>query len=282
MTGGEKRETSEVLPRDLPRRLGDRLRMLRNLSGRGMAATILRFNQAWLSPSPIRGDNTPLFQADRPGATAMPAGREYIRAWIVVLTMSPAIFSIPRSAAQEPASVRSPTAAEPAGGSEGSTDAPAPSAPPGRLGPGSQALEGSNVENYKLLRYDEDYSYLKDPSRRTDPLDVLKYIPLGDWGDDYYLSIGGTARPRFEFNQNPFFGTRPPILMGTTTTCFSDTCSTQTCTSDRTSAFSVSFRVASRTAWLGARRRTSTSIHSTPIKRSSTSCGVGEKKKKTR
>jgi hypothetical protein len=139
----------------------------------------------------------------------MPASRASIRVWIVVLTMSPVVCSISRSAGQEPAPVRSPSAPEPAAGPERSPDAPAPSAPPGRLGPGSQAIRGSNLGNYKLLRYDEDYSDLKDPNRRTDWLDVLKYIPLDDWGDDYYLSLGGTARPRFEFEQNPFFGSGP-------------------------------------------------------------------------
>ncbi|MBV8431232.1 MAG: alginate export family protein, partial [Solirubrobacterales bacterium] len=87
-------------------------------------------------------------------------------------------------------------------------------APPGRLGPGSQAIRGSNLENYKLLRYNEDYSYLKDPRRRTDWLDVLKYIPLGG-RDDYYLSLGGTARPRYEFYRNPDFGAAPAAPDGT-------------------------------------------------------------------
>src|SRR5438128_1601680 len=32
---------------------------------------------------------------------------------------------------------------------------------------------------YKLLRYEEDYSYLKDPTRRTDFWDPIKYMPLG-------------------------------------------------------------------------------------------------------
>jgi hypothetical protein len=31
---------------------------------------------------------------------------------------------------------------------------------------------------YTLTRYDEDYSYLANPANRTDPLDVIKYIPL--------------------------------------------------------------------------------------------------------
>src|SRR4051812_30819715 len=103
----------------------------------------------------------------------MQASRASIRVGVILLTMSPAVFSIPRSAGQEPASFPSPSAPGPAAGPETSTTAPAPSAPPGRLGPGSQATEGSNLETYKLLRYDEDYSDLKDPTRRTDPLDVL-------------------------------------------------------------------------------------------------------------
>ena len=54
---------------------------------------------------------------------------------------------------------------------------------------------------YKLLRYEEDYSYLKDPSRRTDFWDPIKYIPL--WGrDDWYLSLGGEVRERYEFYHN--------------------------------------------------------------------------------
>lgn len=139
----------------------------------------------------------------------MRSGRAHFGACIVLAaTTSLGVLPVPRSFAQVPSLVRSSSVPEPVARPEGSTDAPAPSAPPGRMGPGSQAIEGSNLETYKLLRYDEDYSDLKDPSRRTDPLDVLKYIPLGD-RDDRYLSLGGTARPRFEFNQNPFFGSAP-------------------------------------------------------------------------
>ena len=31
---------------------------------------------------------------------------------------------------------------------------------------------------YNILRYEEDYSYLRDPAKRTDWLDPLKFIPL--------------------------------------------------------------------------------------------------------
>jgi hypothetical protein len=62
---------------------------------------------------------------------------------------------------------------------------------------------------YKLLRYDEDYSYLKDPSLRTDFWDPIKYIPL-DCRDDWYLSVGGEVRPRGEYIHNQDAGAVPP------------------------------------------------------------------------
>src|ERR1022692_909970 len=58
---------------------------------------------------------------------------------------------------------------------------------------------------YKILRYDEDYRYLKDPSRRSDIGDAIKYIPLCG-REDWYLSIGGEARLRYEFYHNEDFG----------------------------------------------------------------------------
>src|SRR5207253_4197712 len=38
---------------------------------------------------------------------------------------------------------------------------------------------------YKLLRYDEDYSYLKGASLCTDFWDPIKYIPLSECNDSY-------------------------------------------------------------------------------------------------
>jgi hypothetical protein len=43
---------------------------------------------------------------------------------------------------------------------------------------------------YTLLRYDEHYSYLADPANRTEPLDVIKYIPLFNWGASYFVTFG--------------------------------------------------------------------------------------------
>jgi hypothetical protein len=62
---------------------------------------------------------------------------------------------------------------------------------------------------YKLLRYEEDYSYLKDPNCRTDFWDPIKYIP---WcgRDDWYLSVGGELRERYEFYHEQDAGAVPP------------------------------------------------------------------------
>jgi hypothetical protein len=90
------------------------------------------------------------------------------------------------------------------------TPGPRPGAvtPAPRLGPGSEAIAGSGAPTYKLLRYDEDYSYLKDPDRRTDLWDPIKYIPIGD-REGWYVSFGAQLRPRFQFYNNFDFGTTP-------------------------------------------------------------------------
>lgn len=61
---------------------------------------------------------------------------------------------------------------------------------------------------YKLLRYDEDWSSLRDSARRTEELDSIKYIPLSGSGD-WYLSIGGEVREEYEWFRNPEWGQEP-------------------------------------------------------------------------
>ncbi len=61
---------------------------------------------------------------------------------------------------------------------------------------------------YKLLRYDEDYSYLRNPEKRSDFWDPVKYIPLNAAGS-WYLSLGGEARERYEYFNNPTWGQDP-------------------------------------------------------------------------
>ena len=61
---------------------------------------------------------------------------------------------------------------------------------------------------YKYLRYDEDYSYLKNPDCRNDPLDILKFIALNQ-KEDWFLSLGGELRENVEYFQNPTWGQDP-------------------------------------------------------------------------
>jgi hypothetical protein len=62
--------------------------------------------------------------------------------------------------------------------------------------------------DYERLRYEEDWSVLRDPALRTDPLDPLKYVPLDDSGDAY-LSFGGELRERYEYTHDPVWGDDP-------------------------------------------------------------------------
>jgi hypothetical protein len=59
---------------------------------------------------------------------------------------------------------------------------------------------------YTLTRYDEDYSYLSNPANRTEPLDVIKYIPLFNRGPSYFVTLGGDLREQYEIIQNDNFG----------------------------------------------------------------------------
>ncbi len=66
---------------------------------------------------------------------------------------------------------------------------------------------------YQQLRYEEDYSYLRDPTRRTDLWDIIKYIPFNSEGD-WYLSVGGEARERYEYFDNYNWGQGPQTKNG--------------------------------------------------------------------
>jgi len=52
---------------------------------------------------------------------------------------------------------------------------------------------------YNGLRYNDDFTYLADKSRRTEAWDKFKYTPIADgkFGPTY-LSFGGEVRERFE------------------------------------------------------------------------------------
>src|SRR5580698_1126290 len=63
------------------------------------------------------------------------------------------------------------------------------------------------VRTYSLLRENEDWSLLQDPSLREDFWDPIKYIPLGE--DGWYLTIGGEIREVFERVGNDNWGKQP-------------------------------------------------------------------------
>lgn len=64
-----------------------------------------------------------------------------------------------------------------------------------------------NVERPVVLfnRWQEDWSALANPCVSSQPLDALKYIPLGA-DPDSYLSLGVNLRERVETNDAPLFG----------------------------------------------------------------------------
>jgi len=58
---------------------------------------------------------------------------------------------------------------------------------------------------YKQLRYEEDYRYLRDPGRRTDFFDWVKYVPF-DRTSNWWGTLGGEIRLRYEYFENPQWG----------------------------------------------------------------------------
>lgn len=62
---------------------------------------------------------------------------------------------------------------------------------------------------FQQLRYLEDYSYLQDESLRREPLDRLKYLPLRKGKPDWYVSVGGEVRQRYEAFRNDNWGRAP-------------------------------------------------------------------------
>jgi len=58
---------------------------------------------------------------------------------------------------------------------------------------------------YKMLRFDEDYSYLTNQANRTDLFDQVKYIPLRQ-DDRCGMRHWGELRERYEGHYDPNFG----------------------------------------------------------------------------
>jgi hypothetical protein len=62
---------------------------------------------------------------------------------------------------------------------------------------------------YDPERYDENWSFLRDPSQRTDFFDPIKWIRLGQQGS-WFLTLGGELRERFQDVRNSEFGFTSP------------------------------------------------------------------------
>jgi len=60
---------------------------------------------------------------------------------------------------------------------------------------------------FKKLRSDESYEYLRDPARRSDYFDPIKFIQLSTNGD--WLTLGGDIRERYEYYHNNLWGRGP-------------------------------------------------------------------------
>ena len=69
-----------------------------------------------------------------------------------------------------------------------------------------QAVQGYSP----VLRYDDDFSFLADPAKRTDPVDVFKYVPL-PIAPRAFVTFGLDDRERVEASANALlgFGYRP-------------------------------------------------------------------------
>ena len=94
-------------------------------------------------------------------------------------------------------------------GRPASAQAPAASATPSPAANGNLDLRSApQAPAYKLLRYDEDWRFLREHSQRHDLWDPIKYVPLNDAGSAY-VSLGGEVRERFEYYSAVAFGHAP-------------------------------------------------------------------------
>jgi hypothetical protein len=76
-----------------------------------------------------------------------------------------------------------------------------------------QSAPSANLDapdrSIKLLREDEDWSFLADPTQRQDFWDPVKYIRLREGHDDWFMTISGEAREMWEQIGNDNWGQAP-------------------------------------------------------------------------
>jgi hypothetical protein len=75
------------------------------------------------------------------------------------------------------------------------------------------AVAAAPVRDYKLLRSDEDWSFLQDRNLRQDFFDPIKYIPLRKADAEWFLTFGGETRQVWEQIGNDNWG-QSPIMNG--------------------------------------------------------------------
>jgi hypothetical protein len=78
----------------------------------------------------------------------------------------------------------------------------APSTPIATSYPAAAAGNGANTAGYNLSRWAEDWRMMRDPAKRDDPLDRLKYLPLDKKGE-IYLTLSGELRLRLNNTSSP-------------------------------------------------------------------------------
>jgi Alginate export len=82
-----------------------------------------------------------------------------------------------------------------------------------RLAAGAQSVSSDSPDapnrTIKLLREDEDWSFLANPAYRQDFWDPVKYIRLRSGSDDWFMTISGEAREVWEQIGNDYWGQAP-------------------------------------------------------------------------
>ncbi|EZP54581.1 MULTISPECIES: alginate export family protein [unclassified Sphingomonas] len=68
--------------------------------------------------------------------------------------------------------------------------------------PSAAAGDGATTNGFNLSRWAEDWSSYRDPAKRHDILDRLKFLPI-DADGDVYLTLSGEARLRVNHTTNP-------------------------------------------------------------------------------
>ena len=68
--------------------------------------------------------------------------------------------------------------------------------------PSAAAGDGATTNGFNLSRWAEDWRVMRDPAKRDDVLDRLKFLPL-DGDGDVYLTLSGELRLRVNHTTNP-------------------------------------------------------------------------------